>query len=117
MRRRAQRWGSWAAPTLLEGVDGTGPVVVEQTRQRAVGEQLPTGLTARAVVGLVLGVHDPLHRRATGRTRLAIATVHRHPGPERGHTLGKVAARLRADTVDPFAKHRTRGGVEPRHLV
>jgi len=35
-------------------------------------------------VRLVRGVHDPLHRRAAVGTRLAVAAVHGHLGPERG---------------------------------
>ena len=65
------------------------PVAVEQARQRAIGEQLAAGLAGRAVVGLVLGVADALHRRAADRARLAVLAVHRHLRAERGHLLGE----------------------------
>src|SRR5258708_25542772 len=50
---------------------------LEQARERAVGEDLAAGLAARAVVGLVLGVHDALHRRAAHRAGFAKSSVQR----------------------------------------
>ena len=52
------------------------------------------GLAARAVVGLVLGVDDALHRRAADGARLAEAAVHRHLRPERGDLLREAVAGL-----------------------
>src|SRR6185369_13125563 len=49
-------------------VDRPRPVVLEQARQRPVGEQAALGLAHRAVVALVRGVDDALHRRAAGGT-------------------------------------------------
>ena len=64
---------------------------------------LPPGLTRRAVVGLVLGVDDALHRRAAHRARLAVAAVDRHVLAERGDLLGKAAVGLLAQPLDPLA--------------
>src|SRR5262245_51952178 len=46
---------------LLQFLDALRPVVLQQARQRPIGEQPSPGLTARAVVALVLGVDDALH--------------------------------------------------------
>src|SRR5882762_11993280 len=63
---------------LLELVDRARPARLEQAREGAVGEDLAAGLAARTVVGLVLGVHDALHRRAAHRAGFAKSSVHRH---------------------------------------
>jgi hypothetical protein len=47
---------------LLEIFDALGPVILEKSRQGAVGQQLAPGLTSCAVVGLVGGVDDSLYR-------------------------------------------------------
>src|SRR5207247_9328977 len=60
------------------------PVLMQETRERTVREEAAARLTARAVVGLVVRVNDPLHGRAAVGTRLAVAAVHRHVGTERG---------------------------------
>ena len=57
--------------------------------KRAVRENPPSGLAARAIVGLVLGVADALHRRAAHGAGLAETAVHRHLGPERVTLSGK----------------------------
>src|SRR5215510_15210670 len=54
----------------LELVDVLRPALVKQTGKRPVSEDLPAGLAAGAVVRLVLGVDDPLHRRDRKSTRL-----------------------------------------------
>src|SRR5688500_3691415 len=63
---------------LLELFEGGGPVVVEEAREAAVGQQLAPGLALAAVVGLVLAAADALHGRATYRARLPELAVHRH---------------------------------------
>src|SRR5580765_115122 len=52
-----------------ELVDRPGPVVPEQPGQRAVGQQPAVGLAPCAVVALVRGVDDALHRLAADRAR------------------------------------------------
>src|SRR6185295_17768325 len=47
---------------LLELFERARPVFLEQPRQRAVGEQFPTGLAGRTVVHFIGGVADALHR-------------------------------------------------------
>ena len=82
-------------------LDRPRPVVLEQPRQRAVGEQLAARLAAGAVVRFVVGVANPLHRRAAHGARLAEATVDGHLGVKGGHLFGKAVARLLAQPVDP----------------
>src|SRR5690606_26591632 len=65
----------------LELVDGLRPVVLQQARQRPVGQETAPGLAGGAVVRLVVGVDDPLHRRSAPWARLAVLAVHRHVGP------------------------------------
>ena len=105
------------ALALLELLERPRPVAVQQPRQRAVGEQPAAGLAARAVVGLVLGVDDALHRRAADRAGLAEAAVHRHPRAERRDLLGEAVADLGAQPLGPLAEHGARGAVQPRDLV
>src|SRR5215831_2112716 len=68
----------------LELVDVLRPALVKQTGKRPVSEDLPAGLAAGAVVRLVLGVDDPLHRRPAHRTRLTVLAVHGHSVAEGG---------------------------------
>src|SRR5581483_1610800 len=72
---------------------------------------------ARAVVGLVLRVDDPLDRGAADRARLPKTAVHGHAFPERGDLLRKAVARFFAQTVRPFGERQARGVVETRDLV
>src|SRR5262245_30922907 len=67
---------------LPELVDRARPAFVQQPRQGAVGENDAVGLAARAIVALVFGVDDPLHRCAAHRARLAVAAMHGHLGAE-----------------------------------
>src|SRR5262245_22229885 len=69
---------------LLQILESLRPVRLEQSRQRAIGEQPPRGLAFRAVVAFVFRVDDALHRRAAHRTRLLVFAVHRHLVVERG---------------------------------
>src|ERR1700761_8732941 len=70
--------GASAPLQCLDLVERARPVRTEQSRQPAIGEQLAAGLALCAVIRLVVGVADALHRLPTARTRLAIAAVHRH---------------------------------------
>ena len=62
---------------------------------------LPPVWHVRAVVRLVLGVDDALHRRAAHRARLAVAAVHRHAVAERGDLLREapLAPRARSRSI------------------
>ena len=64
--------------TALEVFDPFRPVGLEQPRQRSVGEQSTLGLALGAIVGLGVGVPDPLDRGGAIRTRVAKATVDCH---------------------------------------
>src|SRR5690242_18897198 len=54
------------------------PALLQQAGERTIRKDLAAGLAARAVVRLVLGEDDALHRRAANRAGLAEAAVHRH---------------------------------------
>src|SRR5688572_25147298 len=92
------------------------PVVLEQPRERTIGEQPALVLATRAVVGLVLRVDDLLHGRAAARAGLAVAAVHCHPLAERGHLLREAVAHLSPEAVRPLDERRARGLVERREL-
>jgi hypothetical protein len=49
--------------------DGLRPVLLQQSGQRPIREQSPTGLAARAVVGFIVRISYPLHRCLTYRAR------------------------------------------------
>src|SRR4029078_9594433 len=63
---------------LIYLVKRARPVVLEQPRQRAIGQQAAAGLALRAVVALVVGVDNVLDQRTANRTRLLEAGVHPH---------------------------------------
>ena len=94
--RRAQR------RVLLELLNRARPVLLEEPRERSVGQDLPARLAARAVVDLVLRAHDPLHARAAHRARLPVPAVHRHPLAEGGDALGEAARRLAPEPIRPL---------------
>src|SRR5207237_4035679 len=77
------------AAALFHFFESPGPVGLEEAGEGAIGEQAAAGLAARAVVDLVLGVDDPLHRRAADRARAPIAAVDGHLLAERGDVLGE----------------------------
>src|SRR5271157_1836660 len=93
-RASAAQYRSTSLATLFQLLERARPVAFEKARERAVGEELPAGLAVRAVVGLVFGVHDALHRGAAHRARLAVSPMHCHPFAKRGDVLGKPLARL-----------------------
>ncbi len=103
----------------LPRVDTAGPIVLQQPRHRAVSQHLAAGLAARAVVGLVLGIPDPLHRRAARPARLAVLAVNREVGPEGRDVAraGELRRELLPQRLNPVSQRRLRGLVERRDLV
>src|SRR5687767_8124622 len=67
-----------AALAALQLLEGPRPVLLEQPRQRPIGEQPTPGLARRAVVRFVGSIDNPLNRPAAIRTGVAVAAVHRH---------------------------------------
>ena len=101
----------------LEIVEMAGPIIFQQPRKRSIGEDFSLGLAARAIVGFMIGVSDPLHRRAAEGTRFAKPAVNGHPGTKRRDFLRNPIAGFRSQTVDPFQEHLSRGCVESLDLV
>src|SRR5437762_2581683 len=60
---------------LFPFVNIARPIVLEQARQRPIGQDFAPCLAARAVVGFVVGVHDALHRRAAHGVRPKFAEL------------------------------------------
>ena len=106
-----------AGTGALQLVERSRPIIFQQPRQRAVGEDAASGLAARAVVGLVVGVADPLYGGAADRARFAEPAVDGHARAERRDFLGKAVAGLGAESLDPFEENLTRGGIEPLDLA
>src|SRR6185503_18624282 len=71
-----RRWRDALGLALLQLLEAARPVLLEEARQAAIGEQPALGLTGRTVVRLVVGVHDALHPGAAHRARLAVLAVH-----------------------------------------
>src|SRR5690606_2233385 len=105
------------ASRLLELVDRLRPVVLQQARQRPVGQETAPGLAGGAVVRLVVGVDDPLHRRSAPWARLAVLAVHRHVGPERRHLLRPPPPHLGPQLLGPAGQAVLDGPVEPLQLL
>src|SRR5215203_3981939 len=93
------------------------PVVAQESGQRPIRQQPPVGLASRTVVGLVVPVANPLHRRAAVGARLPVAAVHRHPIVEGGHLLREALARLAAQPARPLDERGARRVVQPSRLV
>src|SRR2546423_7970439 len=70
-------------------VDRLGPILLQQSRQRAIGEQLSVRLTARTIIGLVVGVANALHRRTADGAWLTKLSVDRHLVAECGDFCGE----------------------------
>src|SRR5439155_907551 len=80
------------------------------------GEEPAARLAPRAVVRLVLGVDDALHRGAARRARLAVAPVDGHPFAERRDPLGELRTGLPPQPFAPVEQRRARGLEEARAL-
>src|SRR5260370_5731789 len=101
----SQMWIS----SILESfqfVERARPVVVQQARKSAIGEQPATGLARRTVVSLVAGIADALDPGPAAWARFAIAAVDRHLMPKCGNLLGKSSGRLRPQAIGPFEQRR-----------
>src|SRR5439155_507907 len=106
-----------ATALLFQLFQRSRPVILEQTAERAVGQQLTPGLALRAVVRLILGVDDALHGGPAQRAWLPVAAVYRHPFTERGHFLGKAVAGLAPQPVGPVDKRFLGGVHQPLDLI
>jgi hypothetical protein len=84
-----------AALPRLQLLQRPRPILLKELRQSPVGQQAAAGLAGGAVVGLAVGIDDPLHRRAADGAGLAEAAVDRHLFVEGGHLLRKTLAGLR----------------------
>src|ERR1700723_3467578 len=115
-RSAPERPGS-APLQRFELIERARPVRAEQSRQSAIGEELAPGLATRAVIRLVVGVADALHRIVTARAGFAIAAVHRHLLAKGGDFLGEAAGGLADQPVGPLPQRIQRGRVQPRPLL
>src|SRR5436190_23033429 len=102
---------------LLELVDRFGPILLEQARQRAVGEQAAVRLAARTVVRLVVGIADSLHLGLANGAWLAVLAVHGHLVVKRRDLAREVAMRLLAQSVEPCREHLARNREQARRLL
>src|SRR5262249_61342096 len=84
---------------------------------RTVGEQRAPRLTAGTVVGLVLGMDDPLHGRAAHRARQTVPAVHGHRRTERGDALRESLAHLVPQTLRPLTERRASRVVQAGGLL
>src|SRR3954453_21967440 len=118
-RRRStpdtSRTGS--SPSLLQLLQAPGPILLEQPRESAVGEEASARLADGTIVGLVVRVPDPLHRSPAAGTGLAVAPVDRHPDPERGHLLRKAVSAVLPQPHRPLAPPRHRGLMQTLDLI
>src|SRR3989442_7225838 len=103
--------------SCLPGFERSWPILLQETRQGAIGEQPPPGLATRAIVRLVRGVSNALHCCPTHGARLAVAAMDRHPFPERRHLLRKRVTGLRLQPLDPLGEGVAGGAVQPRRFL
>ena len=98
----------WRSAILesFQFVERAWPVVVQQARKSAIGEQAAAGLARRTVVSLVAGIADALDLGSAARSWFAIAAVDRHPRPKCGNFLGKRFARFGPQALGPSEQRR-----------
>ena len=88
----------------LEVFESLGPVALEQSGERSVGEQAPLVLALRAVVALPIRVADALHRRAAVGAGLLVLAVDGHFRAEGGDLLREPVPHLSGQVVGPPAQ-------------
>src|SRR6266516_4830678 len=105
----------WSSPQLgLPLFERSGPIGLEQSRERSIGEHTAAGLACRAVVGFVVGVANALEGGSADWAGLLVAAMDRHPVFERAHLLWELRSRIRAQLLDPPSRGRSRGVVQSR---
>src|SRR5215469_1537509 len=110
--RRRTRASRSAALELFELLERLRPIALEQPRETAVGEELSASLTTRAIVRLIVGVADALHRIAAARAGLAKAPVHYHSFSKRSNALRERGAGFGLQPIDPELQRCARSLVE-----
>src|SRR5689334_13916961 len=90
---------------VLQLLQAPGPILAQQPGHAAVREEPPVGLAGGAIVGLVVGIADPLNRSAAHGTRLAEASMHGHALPKCGHGLRKAGSRLHPKSLSPLSQY------------
>src|ERR1700692_898601 len=92
------------------------PVLSQQSRQGAVGEQLSSGLALGAVIGFVCGKTDALNFCLAPREWLLIAAMHRHLRAKRRDFFREFLARLSTQAVGPLDEAVAHPPIEGRDL-
>src|SRR5271167_3262322 len=77
------------------------PVLAQESREAAIGEQLSTGLAGRTVIGLIRCITNPLYLPTATRTRLLVAAVDCHLGAKSRHLFRKLVARIDTQAFRP----------------
>src|SRR5689334_13523923 len=101
---------------FLEFVERARPIVLQQARHRAVGKKASVGLAGRAVVALVLRIHDALNGRSTHRARQSVSSVNSHLGTKRGDLGWKLVRSLSSEPVGPLYESDLHGIVQPANF-
>src|SRR5258708_2786447 len=91
----------YSSTALLQFLNGSGPIVFEQPGKRPVGEQFAVGLAARAIVGFILRIDDPLNGGAAYETWQAVPTVNGHSLPKSRDLFWKTFTRFPPVPVCP----------------
>src|SRR5439155_1090252 len=115
--KRTERGDGRPSSPVLELLQPSRPVLLQQARERAVGEERPARLAAGTVVRLVPRVDDPLHGRAADRTRLPVAAVDGHGRTEGGDALRKPGPDFVPQALRPLTERRTDRVVQPSDLL
>src|SRR5262249_53366143 len=85
-------------------IQAAGPILLQQTREGAIRKEAAFCLACGAVVTLVFGINNPLHRCSAYWTRLAEAAVNGHLRPE-GRDFGReLLSCIFLQSFDPFDK-------------
>src|SRR5260370_30839813 len=102
---------------LSEFFRGFWPIVAQNSRQRAVGEQFPARLALRAIVGFIRRITNALNFCATARARLLVSTMHRHAFAKGRDFFRKLISRCCTQTLRPVPERLTRGLVKPLEFL
>jgi hypothetical protein len=94
-----------------------GPVLAQQSRQGAIGEQLSSCLAIRTVVGFVGRATYALDLCLTARARLFVSSMHGHSRSKRRNFLGKIIARFPPQALCPLEQTGADRRKQPLDLI
>src|SRR5579872_3660513 len=111
--RFVRKRGRLTSSKGLELVECTRPIRSEKSGQTSIGKNFPASLAFGAIIGLVVGMPNPLDLRCAPGARLSIPPVNRHVLAKGSDLLRKSVLGLIAQLVHPPSKSVARCREQP----